>query len=92
MSTPVNYFYSIETVDDTGTKTKVECGPYALSAYDFSVVTQTALCYAQAGLSLKYAKKEVDSKGYPTGVVTEADYTVGPNGEWMTIPVNRLKP
>lgn len=92
MPISVSYFYSIETVNQAGAKTKVECGPYSLSAYDFSAVSQTALCYAQPGLQLKYAKKEVDSKGYPTGVVTVADYIVGQNGEWMTLPVSRLKP
>lgn len=88
----MKYFYTIETVDATGAKTQVQCGPYQLSAYDFSVVSQTALCYAPAGLALKYASAQKDAKGYPTGVVTEAEYVVGQNGEWMTLPVSRLRP
>lgn len=92
MPIDVEYSYQIETVDAKGNRAKVDCGPYALKAYDFSAVTQSALCYAAPGLVLKYTKSALGPDGRPTGVVEEADYIVGGRGEWMTLGVGKISP
>lgn len=86
MPVDIDYFYSITLVDASGAKTVKECGPYRLKAYDFSAVSRSVLCYAAPGTALAYAKKAAD------GTVSEAEYTVGGNGEWMTVGVSSVKP
>lgn len=95
MPKDMKYFYDIRLVSKTGAARTERC-EYAVSAYDFSAVNGSALCYIAPGTVLSSAHTVLSGEGYPgprpTGEITVSTKTVGADGMWMTIAAGALKP